>query len=100
MPQSTRLLGLVGPDMAKGDAHSPTTMDPFSPAHQTDEGYSEDPLNPTLPQNLPAPRSLADLPSWLAIHVSALPLPVRTGQWLCPTTHPLTCAYTDLVPQS
>ncbi|KAM4066322.1 F-box-like domain-containing protein [Hirsutella rhossiliensis] len=53
-------------------------MDPFSPVHQTDEGYSEDPLNPTLPQNLPAPRSLADLPSWLASHVSALPLPVRT----------------------
>ncbi|PFH58522.1 hypothetical protein XA68_13565 [Ophiocordyceps unilateralis] len=72
---------------------SPTAMDPFSPAHQTDEGYSEDPLNPILPQNMlvPALRSLADLPAWLASNASALPIAVRTE---------LTIALLDQLPTS
>ncbi|RCI14963.1 hypothetical protein L249_7009 [Ophiocordyceps polyrhachis-furcata BCC 54312] len=55
-------------------------MHPFSPAHQTDEGYSEDPLNPSVPQSLPvtAPTSLADLPVWLASNAATLPVSVRT----------------------
>ncbi|OAA45575.1 F-box/WD-40 repeat-containing protein [Metarhizium rileyi] len=56
-------------------------MDPFSPAHQPDEGYSEDPLNPTAHQSLPASlstlRSPAELPSWLASNASALPVSVK-----------------------
>lgn len=69
--------------MNKGDRFPPATMDPFSPVHQTDEGYSEDPLNPTLHQSLPAAasalRSPADLPSWLVSNASALPISVKTG---------------------
>ncbi|RDA95953.1 hypothetical protein CP533_5931 [Ophiocordyceps camponoti-saundersi (nom. inval.)] len=67
--------------MTKQRQLSPPAMHPFSPAHQTDEGYSEDPLNPSLPQNLPAtaPTSLADLPMWLASNAAALPVSVRTG---------------------
>ncbi|KAK9436549.1 F-box/WD-40 repeat-containing protein [Metarhizium brunneum] len=56
-------------------------MDPFSPAHQPDEGYSEDPLNPTVHHGLPASlatlRSPAELPSWLASNASALPVSVK-----------------------
>ncbi|OAQ82169.1 F-box and WD domain-containingprotein [Purpureocillium lilacinum] len=67
--------------MAKGD-HPPPAMDPFSPVHQTDEGYSEDPLNPTSSQALStaisALRSPADLPSWLANNASALPTSIKT----------------------
>ncbi|PHH88744.1 hypothetical protein CDD83_7089 [Cordyceps sp. RAO-2017] len=81
--------------MAKSDRPSPHPMDPFSPAHQTDEGYSEDPLNSSLAQNLPANfsalRSPADLPSWLASHASALPLSIRTE---------LTMALLDQLPTS
>ncbi|KAK2592637.1 hypothetical protein QQS21_009664 [Conoideocrella luteorostrata] len=56
-------------------------MDTFSPAHQPDEGYSEDPLNPPVHQSLAASlatlRSPADLPSWLASNASALPVSVK-----------------------
>ncbi|KJZ79711.1 hypothetical protein HIM_01180 [Hirsutella minnesotensis 3608] len=72
-------------------------MDPFSPAHQTDEGYSEDPLNPTLASNLPPPRSTADLPSWLASHASALPLPVRTELTMALLDHLPTSAIAEIV---
>ncbi|RDA83928.1 hypothetical protein CP532_3630 [Ophiocordyceps camponoti-leonardi (nom. inval.)] len=66
--------------MTKQRRSSPPAMHPFSPAHQTDEGYSEDPLNPSLSQNLlvTAPTSLADLPVWLASNAAALPVSVRT----------------------
>lgn len=59
-------------------------MDAFSPAHQPDEGYSEDPLNPPVHQSLAASlatlRSSADLPSWLASNAFALPLSVKKGE--------------------
>lgn len=67
--------------MSKKDTLPP--MDPFSPAHQTDEGYSEDPLNPSVNHDLPAAlaslRSPADLPAWLAANISLLPVQTRTG---------------------
>lgn len=76
--------------MAKGD-RAPAAMDPFSTAQQADEGYSEDPLNPMLSQNLAAPISSlpppADLSAWLASHASALPTPVKTGP-RCPAPSP------------
>ncbi|KAK7426269.1 hypothetical protein QQZ08_007299 [Neonectria magnoliae] len=66
--------------MSKQDALPP--MGPFSPAHQPDEGYSEDPLNPSVHQDLPAAlaslRSQADLPAWLAANVALLPVQTRT----------------------
>lgn len=66
--------------MSKKDTLPP--MDPFSPAHQTDEGYSEDPLNPSVNHDLPAAlaslRSPADLPAWLAANISLLPVQTRT----------------------
>ncbi|PHH71607.1 hypothetical protein CDD82_6426 [Ophiocordyceps australis] len=56
-------------------------MDPFSPAHQTDEGYSEDPFTLSMHQNLamaePSFKSPADLPAWLARTASALPLSIK-----------------------
>lgn len=56
-------------------------MDTFSPAHQPDEGYSEDPLNPTVHSSLAvalaALQSPADLPSWLATYASLLPVSVK-----------------------
>ncbi|KAJ6440633.1 family 61 glycoside hydrolase [Purpureocillium lavendulum] len=70
-------------------------MDPFSPVHQTDEGYSEDPLNPTVTQgpstSISALRSPADLPSWLANNASALPTSIKTE---------LTMALLDQLPTS
>lgn len=61
-------------------------MDPFSPAHQPDEGYSEDPINPSVHEDLSAIlstlRSPADLPSWLASNASILPVSVKTGAYL------------------
>lgn len=62
-------------------------MDPFSPAHQPDEGYSEDPLTPTVNQELSTAlstalatlRSPSDLSTWLVANSSLLPLEVRTG---------------------
>ncbi|PHH60707.1 hypothetical protein CDD81_1325 [Ophiocordyceps australis] len=56
-------------------------MDPFSPAHQTDEGYSEDPFTLSMHQNPvmagPSFKSPADLPAWLASTASALPLSIK-----------------------
>lgn len=67
--------------MAKRDQLSP--MDHFSPVHQPDEGYSEDPINPTahfdLPVLLSTLRSPADLPTWLASNAAVLPVKIRTG---------------------
>ncbi|PNY30065.1 F-box/WD repeat-containing protein 1A [Tolypocladium capitatum] len=81
--------------MNKGDRFPPAIMDPFSPVHQTDEGYSEDPLNPTLQQSLPAAvstlRSPLDLPSWLVSNASSLPMSVKTE---------LTMALLDQLPTS
>ncbi|CAM1500437.1 Fc.00g095990.m01.CDS01 [Cosmosporella sp. VM-42] len=66
--------------MSKRDQFPP--MDPFSPAHQPDEGYSEDPLNPTIQSDLSAAlsslRSPADLPSWLVANASLLPVQIKT----------------------
>jgi F-box and WD-40 domain protein 1/11 len=66
--------------MTKRDQLSP--MDHFSPVHQTDEGYSEDPINPSphfdLPVLLSTLRSPADLPSWLASNAAVLPVKIRT----------------------
>lgn len=59
-------------------------MDPFSPTQQPDEGYSEDPLAPTVPHSLSAElatlRSPAELPAWLARHATVLPLSVKRGK--------------------
>lgn len=58
-------------------------MDPFSPVHQPDEGYSEEPLNPeentALVTSLATLHSPAELPAWLASNASLLPLSVKTG---------------------
>ena len=58
-------------------------MDPFSPAHEPDEGYSEDPLNPSANRDtsmtLSSLRSAADLPSWLASNAASLPVSVKKG---------------------
>ncbi|KAI9155515.1 F-box/WD repeat-containing protein 1A [Paramyrothecium foliicola] len=79
--------------MAKRDQLSP--MDHFSPVHQPDEGYSEDPLNPTphfdLPVLLSTLRSPSDLPAWLASNAAVLPVKVRTE---------LTMALLDELPTS
>ncbi|KAF4459681.1 putative F-box WD-repeat [Fusarium albosuccineum] len=79
--------------MSKKEALS--SMDPFSPAHQPDEGYSEDPLTPTVSQDLQAAlatlRSPSDLSSWLVANSSLLPLQVRTE---------LTMALLDNLPTS
>lgn len=70
--------------MSKNDHLSP--MDAFSPAHQPDEGYSEDPLNPTIHSDLSSAlstlRSPADLPAWLIANVSLLPAQIKTGRFL------------------
>lgn len=59
-------------------------MDHFSPAHQADEGYSEEPINPTAHLDLPALlstlRSPSDLPAWLATNASLLPVKIKTGE--------------------
>lgn len=59
-------------------------MDPFSPRQQPDEGYSEDPLNPSLPDNvpasLPARFTAAELSAWLAANPNALTISLRKGK--------------------
>jgi hypothetical protein len=61
-------------------------MDPFSPAHQPDEGYSEDPLNPSVHVDLPAAlahlTSHGDLLTWLSTNANLLSLKTRTGALL------------------
>ncbi|KAI0885406.1 WD40 repeat-like protein [Annulohypoxylon maeteangense] len=53
-------------------------MDPFSPAQEPDEGYSEHPLNPSDPASLvnngslTAKRSPADIPAWLSAQLPTL----------------------------
>ncbi|KAM0425655.1 hypothetical protein ACHAPT_009187 [Fusarium lateritium] len=78
--------------MSKKEALS---MDPFSPAHQPDEGYSEDPLTPTVSQDLSSAlaslRSPSDLSAWLVANSSLLPLQVKTE---------LTMALLDNLPTS
>lgn len=63
------------------------TMDTFSPMHQPDEGYSEDPLNPmtnyditSIPASLKTP---ADLPDWLLSNSSNLPTHLKKGMSCC-----------------
>ncbi|KAF5024265.1 hypothetical protein F66182_3658 [Fusarium sp. NRRL 66182] len=72
-----------------------SSMDPFSPAHQPDEGYSEDPLTPTVNHDLSTVlatlRSPSDLSTWLVANSSRLPLEVRTE---------LTMALLDNLPTS
>ncbi|KAH6603772.1 F-Box/WD40 repeat protein FWD-1 [Trichoderma cornu-damae] len=67
--------------MSRGD-NLPPTMGPFSPAHQPDEGYSEDPLGPTgLADQLSALAALkspVELPQWLAANASLLPVSVKS----------------------
>ncbi|KAI0098344.1 WD40 repeat-like protein [Hypoxylon sp. NC0597] len=59
-------------------------MDPFSPAQEPDEGYSEHPLNPTdsasLANNpsLTAKRSPADIPAWLSAQLPTLSVHQKT----------------------
>ena len=68
--------------MSKNDHLSP--MDAFSPAHQPDEGYSEDPLNPSIHNDLASAlsslRSPADLSAWLISNVKLLPVQMKTGR--------------------
>ncbi|KAK5989494.1 F-box/WD repeat-containing protein 1A [Cladobotryum mycophilum] len=60
----------------------PPSIGPFSPAHQPDEGYSEDPLNPIsisdqIASVFSSLRSPADLPQWVAANGSLLPVSVK-----------------------
>lgn len=76
--------------MSNGDQFQ-TPLGPFSPAHQPDEGYSEDPLNQTgLQDKLTAAistlRSPADLPAWLAANASLLPLSARASMSSFPSS--------------
>ncbi|ATY65508.1 F-box and WD domain protein [Cordyceps militaris CM01] len=56
-------------------------MDPFSPVHQPDEGYSEDPLNPqdgsALLASLSSFQSPSDLAGWIARNASMFPTSVK-----------------------
>ncbi|KAI1760479.1 WD40 repeat-like protein [Hypoxylon sp. FL1150] len=59
-------------------------MDPFSPAQEPDEGYSEHPLNPsdstslTSDASLTAKRSPADIPAWLSAQLPTLSVHQKT----------------------
>lgn len=58
-------------------------MGPFSPAHQPDEGYSEDPLGPGLTDqllSLATLKSPMELPQWLAANSSQLPVSVKSSE--------------------
>ncbi|PTB35803.1 hypothetical protein M441DRAFT_31684 [Trichoderma asperellum CBS 433.97] len=66
--------------MSRGDNLTPS-MGPFSPAHQPDEGYSEDPLGPGLTDQLSSLATLkspTELPQWLAANASQLPVSVKS----------------------
>lgn len=54
-------------------------MDTFRP--QPDEGYSEDPLNPTSAAH---PSSASEMPDWLTAQLPQLPLSVKKSA----CTHP------------
>ncbi|KAI1780922.1 WD40 repeat-like protein [Hypoxylon cercidicola] len=59
-------------------------MDPFSPAQEPDEGYSEHPLNPSdstilrSDASLTAKRSPADIPAWLSAQLPTLSVHQKT----------------------
>ncbi|KAL7785803.1 WD40 repeat-like protein [Trichoderma afarasin] len=59
-----------------------SAMGPFSPAHQPDEGYSEDPLGPTgladQLSTLATLKSPLELPQWLAANAALLPVSVKS----------------------
>lgn len=67
----------------------PTTMEGYGVSQQTDEGYSEDPLNPPSPANLPLSSNAKQLEpltgasplqmkAWLSAHIASLPAELRT----------------------
>lgn len=59
------------------------TMDAFSPTQQPDEGYSEDPLYPTIHNELSAAlsslKSPSELPAWISANAYHLPLALKKG---------------------
>lgn len=59
-------------------------MDTFSPSHQPDEGYSEDPLNPTVQNDVSSSlanlRSPLELPAWIAANAAHLPISLKKGK--------------------
>jgi hypothetical protein len=60
-------------------------MDSFPANQQSDEGYSEDPLNPItsgdVSGSLSTVRSVAALPAWLAANASQVPLSLKKGKF-------------------
>jgi len=62
-------------------------MDAFPTAQQPDEGYSEDPLNPSVPISispgigLAGPRTAADMPAWLSRNLPGLPVSIKTREY-------------------
>lgn len=70
-------------------AAQPTTMEGYGVSQQTDEGYSEDPLNPPSPANLSLASNAKQLEpgtgasplqmkGWLSAHIASLPAEMRT----------------------
>lgn len=59
-------------------------MDAFSPSHQPDEGYSEDPLNPPICRDLRGPlstlTSIEDLPAWLTANANQVSHSLKSGE--------------------
>lgn len=64
-------------------------MEGYGVSQQTDEGYSEDPLNPPSPTNLSpsssakqleatTPASPLQIKGWLSAHIASLPADLRT----------------------
>jgi hypothetical protein len=63
-------------------------MEGYGVSQQTDEGYSEDPLNPPSPSTLALPSNFKQLEStgasplqikgWLSQHIGSLPAELRT----------------------
>lgn len=69
-------------------------MDPFSPAQEPDEGYSEHPLNPSDSTSLAgdtsltAKRSPADIPAWLSAQLPTLSVQQKTRKSTIPSLIP------------
>lgn len=70
-------------------AAQPSAMEGYGVSQQTDEGYSEDPLNPPSPANLSLSPNVKQLESgtgasplqikgWLSAHIASLPPDLRT----------------------
>lgn len=64
-------------------------MDPFSPAQEPDEGYSEHPLNPSDSTNnltsdvsLTVKPSPADIPAWLSAQLPTLSVHQKTRKFI------------------